>query len=250
MNWNSIMGFISTTALFLPVVFILTFRLAGYRSFPALLFYYFLVFVYNLFTEGYLRVSPQVPHYWGLVNNVLDTPLMLLFLTYFSTSPAFTRRLRIIILFFLAFEIAIIGWKGLTIDAVTIIMAPGLATVLYFCFHFFIRQTRITIMHHKATGKAFIISALLFAYGCYALIYLFYYILKLPDTANTFLIYFFVTTFSSLLLCAGILIERKRVQKLSELKITRKELSSLYKESKPAPSFKKVVLDFDKEQWN
>ena len=52
MTWNSIMGFISSVALFLPILLILFFRLGGYRTFPALLIYYVIVFTFNLLTEG------------------------------------------------------------------------------------------------------------------------------------------------------------------------------------------------------
>lgn len=86
MTWNSIMGFVSSFALFLPIIFILAFHFGRYSSFPVLLFYYSIVLVYNLMTEGYIKVNPDVVYYWGLSNNLLDVPLMLTFLTYFTTS--------------------------------------------------------------------------------------------------------------------------------------------------------------------
>lgn len=246
------MGFISTLALLMPIVFIFSLKLGNYRSFPALAIYYFLVFIYNLFTEGYLHANENVIQYWGLSNNFLDAPVMLTFLSYFSTSVRQTKRLRIITFLLIAFDIAIISWKGFTIDAATIIMAPGLSVVLFYCLLFFIRQTKISILHQKAVGKALMTASLLFAYGCYVLIYLIYYIFKTPDVANTFLIYFFVTTLSSVLLCAGLFIEKKRIIKLEELKQTRRELTTLYSgtETKTTIPMKTVALDFDKEQWN
>lgn len=252
MTWNAIMGFISTLALLMPIIFIFKLRLGNYRSFPALAVYFFLVFIYNLFTEGYLHANEDIIQYWGLANNFLDAPIMLTFLSYFSTSIKQTKRLRIITYTLIAFDIAIIIWKGFNIEAATIIMAPGLGTVLFYCLLFFIRQTKISILHQKALGKALIITSLLFAYGCYVLIYLIYYIFKTPDIANTFLIYFIVTTLSSGLLCAGLAIEKRRIIKLEELKQTRRELTSLYSgsETKATIPLKTVALDFDKEQWN
>ena len=134
-----------------------------------------------------------------------------------------------LILGLIGFAMIILALNGFSIDSITIIMAPGLLTVFSFCCYFFVRQTRITIMHRKSTGKALIVASLLFAYGCYAIIYLMYYIYKTEYIEDTFIIYHMVTTFSSLLLCAGIIIEKKRVQKLEELKITRKELELVYK---------------------
>lgn len=252
MIWNSVMGFISTLALLMPIVFIFSLKLGNYRSFPALAIYYFLVFIYNLFTEGYIHVNESFVQNWGLSNNFLDAPIMLTFLTYFSTSVRQTKRLRVITLLLVFFDAAIILWKGFTIDAATIIMAPGLGVVLFYCLLFFIRQTKISIIHQKAVGKALMTASLLFAYGCYVLIYLIYYIFKTPDIANTFLIYFFVTTLSSVLLCAGLFIEKKRIIKLEEVKQTRRELNSIYSgsETKTTASVKTVALDFDKEQWS
>jgi hypothetical protein len=77
-----------------------------------------------------------------------------------------------------------------------------------------------------------------------------YYVFKTPHVSDTFLIYFLATTFSSLLLSAGIIIEKKRVQKLNEVKIARKELADIYKDNHPSASFRTTpMLDFDKEPW-
>jgi hypothetical protein len=246
MTWNSIMGLISSIALFLPAGLIIMMRLSAYKTFPALMLYYFSVFSYNLLTEGYIKANNDVISYWGMTSNLLDAPLMLFFLTYFSASNEFTKRMKQLILLQLIFATALIVMRGFNVKSVTIIMAPGLLTVFCFCLYFFIRQTKITIMHRKATGKALIAASLLFAYGCYSIIYLMYYIFKTPHVADTFLVYFLVTTFSSLLMCLGIIIERKRVQKLEELKQTRRELSIVYREANKAISLKTASIEKDR----
>ena len=253
------MAFISSFALLLPVVFILTLRLGGYRSFPALIAYYILALVYNLFTGGYISASPNLVLYWGLTNNFLDIPLILYFLTYFSTSREFTQKMYYLIVAFLLFEAIVIMFTGFTVKSITIILGPGLVVVVGLCLLFFIRQAKMAVIHRKATGKALLVSALLFAYGCFSFIYLMYYVFKahldefgnVKDQyrADTFLVYFLVATFSSLLMCAGIVVERKRIRKLNELKITRRELSSIYEGTKAAP-FRTAMLDFDKDHWN
>lgn len=249
MTWNSVMGLISTVALFLPILLILTFRLGAYKTFPALVCYYVIVFSYNLMTEGYIKTSPEIMRNWSICNNLLDAPLMLLFLTYFSTSQAFTKKMKIIIAVLVGFEITVLLLKGFTTEAITITLGPSLLTVAFFCTYFFIRKTKITITHHKAAGKAIIAASLLFAYGCYTIIYLMYYVFKTPYVADTFLVYFLVATFSSLLMCSGLIIERRRIQKLHELLHTRKELTALYKDAKRAAPLRTAMLDFDKDQW-
>lgn len=244
------MGLISSVALFLPILFILVFKLGGYRTFPALLSYFGIALVYNLLIEGYITANPDVANNWNICKIFLDAPLMLTFLTYFSTSRLFAKKMRITIGAVLGFEIVVVLLKGFTTEAITIFWGPALLIVAIFSTYFFIRQTKITISHHKAIGKAIIAASLLFAYGCYAIIYLMYYVLKTPYVADTFLVYFLVTTFSSLLICTGIFFERKRVQKLNELLQTRKELSELYQDTKTAAPLRTAMLDFDKDPWN
>lgn len=251
MTWNSVMGIVSSAALLCPIIAILALRLTNYRSFPVLIFYYSSVFIYNLMTEGYIPAGPAFVHYWGMINNLLDTPLMLLFLTYFSTSSTFTRRMHGLIAAVLLFELIVISITGFNTEAITIILGPGVTLVIGFCTYFFIRQTKIAIMHRKATGKALMAASLVFAYGCFGLIYLMYYVFKTPYVEDTFLVYFLVATLSSLLLSIGILIEEKRIRKLNELKLTRRELLDIYAdENKTVRIPRTAMLDFEKEQWN
>jgi hypothetical protein len=95
-------------------------------------------------------------------------------------------------------------------------------------------------MHQKATGKALMISFIAFCLWLLQFYLPDIYVFKTKDVSNTFLIYFFVTTFSSLLMCAGIIMEKKRIQKLVELKVVRKELSDLYNEPKTSIPFMKI----------
>ena len=153
-----------------------------------------------------------------------------------------TRRLKGIILAVLVFELTVVLIKGFNVPSITIIMAPNLLLILGFCVYFFFRQVRITIMKSKGMGKSLMIASLLFAYGCYSIIYLMYYIFKTPHVADTFLVYFLVTTFSSFLMSAGIVIESKRIRKLEEVKIARKELLAIYQDFQPAGSNKNSLF--------
>lgn len=244
------MGLISTIALFLPVVLILALRLGAHRTFPALVFYYLIVGAYNLMTEGFVWAGADTVRYWSICNNLLDAPLMLTFLTYFSPSPSFTKKMRITIAALIGFEITVLLLKGFNTGAITITLGPALLTVFIFSGIFFVRLAKIAITRHKGTGKAIMAAALLFAYGCYTIIYLMYYVFKTPYVSDTFLIYFLVATLSSLLMCTGILLEKRRVRHLNELLQMRKELNALYREEpkKTAP-LRTAMLDFDKDQW-
>jgi hypothetical protein len=228
MTWFEIVGLVSAIALLLPIITILILRLAWYKSFPALLIYYILVAGHTFLTLGLIKTDKTFIYYWGVTNNFLDAPLMLAFMTYFSKTAMFRKKMKLFIPVFIFFELIVIAVFGYNIDAAIIVMAPGLSLVLIFSVLFFIHQARITVVYQKAAGKALITTALLFAYGGYAFVYVVYYLVRTPYKADTFVIYFLVTIISSFLLTTGIFFERKRVKQLTELKITREELKLLY----------------------
>lgn len=260
MNWNYIIGIVSSVFLFLPVFFILLFKLNQDKRFAALLIYYISAFIYNLLTEGILHFTAEQTRVWGIANNLTDVPLMMLFLTYLSPSKLFTKRMHLVTLVYVLFEIIIVFIKGFNVSAITITIGPGVILVSGLSLYFFSRYAKMAIAKSKATGKAFISAAVVFAYICFTFLYFVYYVFKTHLDENgkvndefqaaTYLIYFMITIISASLMCVGILYERKRLHKLKELKITRKELSSIYSETKGATTFRRgPMLDFDKDTW-
>jgi hypothetical protein len=231
MTWFEVVGLVSAIALFLPIVLIFSLRLAWYKSFPALLFYYIMVSCQTFLALGILNIDKKFVQYWGITNNFLDAPLILSFMTYFSKTALFRKKMKILIPVLVLFEIIVIAIRGYNVDAVVIVMGPGLMAVVVFSLLFFIHQAKITVAYQKGTGKALIAASLLFAYGGYSFIYVVYYLIKTPYKADTFLVYYLVAIFSSLMISAGIFFERKRVRQLTELKITREELKMIYGKS-------------------
>ena len=228
MTWFNMMGLISTIALLAPIITILALRLAWYKSFPALLAYYAVVFVYNLLTQNFIHLNGSFIYYFGVLNNFLDAPLMLGFMTYFSHTAVFRKRMLLTLPILLAFQIILIAFNGFNIKTATIAMGPGILLVIVFAAFFFIRKAKLTIIHQKAIGKTCMVSALLFAYGGYAFIYIVYYLMNTPYKVDTYLVYYLVTIFSSIMLATGIYLERRRVNVLEEIKTTRQELKVIY----------------------
>jgi hypothetical protein len=228
MTWFNVVGLISAIALFLPIIIILAFRLAWYKSFPALLAYYLIVAVYGILALEFVKTDKTLMYYFGVLNNFLDAPLMLTFMTYFSKTVLFRQRMKMAIIALILFEAVVIVIKGFTVNAATIVMAPGLTMALAFALLFFIHQVKIAVVYQKAAGKAFMTASLFFAYGGYVFIYIVYYLLKTPYKADTQLIYYLINIVSSMLVAAGIYIEKRRVKQLTELKITREELKVIY----------------------
>jgi hypothetical protein len=228
MTWLNVVGLISAIALFLPISIILILRLSWYKSFPALLVYYFLVSCYNIFSMDFVGANKDFIYYFGVINNLLDAPLMLTFMTYFSKTALFRKRMKIIVFVLIVFELVLIAINGFNIGTAIIALAPGLLLVLSFALLFFIHQAKITVVYQKAVGKALIAASLLFAYGGYGFVYVVYYLLKSPYKADTLFVYYLINTFSAFLITAGVFFERKRVKQLTELRVAREELKIVY----------------------
>jgi len=178
---------------------------------------------------------------------------MLGFLLYFSQTPAFRKKLLIVIAGFLAFELIVLAMYGFTAVATTIILAPGLLITLVISLLFFIHQVKIAVMHHKAIGKAIIAASLLFAYVGYCFVYAVFYLIQPVFKNDAHLVFFLITIFSSISISIGIVLERKRVKQLLELQTTRQELKAIYgsqEVKKRANPFEAATLNFDKEHWN
>lgn len=251
MNIFTIMAFIATTVSILPILFVLILRLGAYKSFPALVVYFIPVFAYNLMIDGYIYVSEDIILKTGFINNVLNAPLMLLFLTYFSTSAMFSKRLRWAILVYCVFEITVIAINGFNLDTMTIILGPGLFIVFGLSVYLFYKYSKVVVRNKKALGKCYLLGAILFGFGIYIILYLLIYISKSQEVKYTLFLYNLNLTISTIALCIGIWHERKRIVKLMEARQAKKELTEMYRHEKRAVRISTTpMLDFDRELWN
>jgi hypothetical protein len=191
--------------------------------------------VYNLISQHVVNISPLFTRSLGIIVNLLDAPLMLLFLAFFSTSVLMKKRITGGILIFFAFEAIVLLIFGFSVNAVKIILGPDIAIIIVLSFIFFMRNVRLAVTNSKALGKAIIGSSVLLSYTIFTVVYVFYYLIKnqhYRDDAE--LVYYLVTILSVILMSVGIIVENKRIRKLGELKNTRKELASIYGKSKSA----------------
>ncbi|MET0635499.1 MAG: hypothetical protein ABWZ25_05700 [Chitinophagaceae bacterium] len=247
MTLFQLMGLLSTFALALPIIYLILTRLAWYKCIPALLIYSVLIFAYNLTSLGYIPVPASFVQDQSLTNNLFDTPLMLCFMIYFSQTAAYRNSLLVILTVYLAYEVVVLLLLGFNRQSSTVIMAPGLLITLSLAFIFFYHYVKLTLVNHKALGKLLMVLSVLLSYVVYAFIYVVFYLLDTQFVDDTRLIYFAVTFFSSILLCIGIMIERKRVRHLAELNKTREELKALYGQEgkKTTTPFEAVVFKFE-----
>lgn len=217
MNWYKLISIAATSSILLPIILILALRLFSIKSFLALLVYYILALTYNLMVGGVLVVSQDTLKTFSLSFNFLETPLILFFILFFTSSWRLSKQIKTAILIYIAFELLVITFFGFNVTATTITIAPGILLNLFYCIYFFYKQTQIHIMEQKDTGKTLMLASLLFAYGSFGLIYLLYYIMKTTHREDIFLVFNVVTIVSSIMMAAGIWLERSKINQPEEL---------------------------------
>ncbi len=248
MSLFELMGLLSTVSVSLIVILLMLTRLAWYKSFPALFIYTALVVGYLCLQQEYIHGSIGFKHNYALVNNLLDAPLMLLFLTYFSQTAAFRKSILYTAGGFIVFELIVLLVNGFNKSTNNVVLAPGLFLVLMFSAIFFVRYVKLTLVNQKALGKLLMTTSLVLSYVLYGYSYVVYNVLRLPFLQDVLMLYYLVTTFCMLIMAVGLVIERRRVKHLAELNKTREELKAIYGEDDitTALPFEKAVFKFEK----
>lgn len=242
MNWVLIMNILASIALLTPIVAIIAARLSFYKTFPLLLVYYALTFIYSLMTGDFIPVDNKTKYYFGIANNVLDGPLMLGFITYLCFSLKQKRLLKIIWAVIVVFTIVTIFITGYNLNAIRIVLGPAILFVFIYGLIFFAYYTKI-ILHKSSAGvgKTLISASLIFAYGTFAVIYVLYYVFRSNNIEDAFLIYFLASIFSAGFLSVGVFYEARRMKRMNEVRQARKELALLYEEEKNNPDKRKTT---------
>jgi hypothetical protein len=225
MNWNSIAGIASTTALFIPVAIILILKLYKNISLVTLLFYNLFSAVYNLMTQGFIPVPDSVATVTGTINNFLDAPMMLVVLCFFCNEKWMQKTIYWSILLFFIYECFIITYFRFRFESSTYLLGPDILIIVLYSTYLFFHYGKRSVIHGKGIGMTIMLVGITFSYGCFAIIYILHYIVQTPAVNDVFLIYYIVTIISALLIGVGLLWIYKRNKEIAEVQMTRKELA-------------------------
>ncbi len=225
---TSTSGVVCTIAIFLPVIVILFYRMHIHKSLAALAINGILTGSYSLMNEGLLPVSKSITTTVGIITNYLDAPLMLFVLLFFCPNRHRQRPIFMLIGLLLLFSLVIGIRSGFSRASVVYVLGPGLLLILAYGTYLFSRQVRFTVARGKNAGRMLMLASILFAYGSYAFMYLFFYVLKTENINDIYLLYTITAVISSLLMTAGLHLTRKRVREFREVKNTRRELAVFF----------------------
>ncbi len=228
MHPATITGIIACFTLLLPVLIILYCKLYRHKSMLSLWVYYLMTFLYNLADQGVLPLNNEIRRSFGIANNYLDVPLILIALLLFCTSTRKRTAVYISLAVFVLFEIFVGILFQFKRESLTYILGPGFLLIFCWSVILFAQHVKLSIEKNKGFGKTFMITSILFAYGCYMIVYYFYYVQKTNDVSDVLLIYYIISIISSLLMAIGLILIYQKSMKIEEVQITRKELAVFF----------------------
>lgn len=228
MNPATITGLFACFTLLLPVVIILYCKLYRHKSMLSLWGYFLLTCLYNLADQGVFPLNNEIRRGFGIVNNYLDVPLILIALLLFCTSSRKRTAIYISLVGFVIFEIFVGILFQFNRESLTYILGPGLLLIFCWSVILFTQHVKLSIEKNKGFGKTFMITSILFAYGCYMIVYYFYYIQKTNDVSDVLLIYYIISIISALLMTIGLVLIYQKSRKIEEVQVTRKELAVFF----------------------
>jgi hypothetical protein len=209
MNSVNVAGVLSLSLLVFAILLLLLNFKEGRYSFLALAFNLAQIVFLDLVSTKLIQLGELSTFYIGTLNNLLDAPLTLVFLLYFSKSERINKLIYISIGSLLAYDLVLYFTMGLTNRFLTFVIGPGLFVVTGFAFYFFVDQLKAAMYHRKEVGKAFISGGLVFTYACFLFIYMMFYVLQSDHLKDIYMIYHITFIVLAVSLITGIAIIMK-----------------------------------------
>jgi hypothetical protein len=209
----------------LLAAFLLLFNLKeGRYSFVALAFNLLQIVFIDLISTKVININELTTFYIGTCNNLLDAPLMLIFMLYFTKNEKTKKLIFISLGALVLFDLVVYMILGLTNRFLTLVIGPGLFVVTAFAFYFFVDQMKAAMYHKKEVGKAFISGGIVFTYLCFLFIYLMFYVLNSQHLMDIYMIYHITFIVLALSLIIGLaIIMKARFAKPKPVTRSRKE---------------------------
>ena len=136
--------------------------------------------------------------------NLLDTPLVL-FLFACAVSGFHRKVLLFSLLFFIAGELILVGWKGYTFLSSAMIIGAGLLLILAYSITGLVQYMKKMEHTPFENSMAFVYAALLFAYGSFLIIYIFIHVRgNAEGSRDSFMLYYISILLSAAITTMGL----------------------------------------------
>lgn len=203
---NIWLNFISTFILLIPVISMLLKKSTWNKNFIPLAICYILLLCTALINNDFINLGEIANTLFITACVVIQAPLILLFLNYFQLNPDLKKAVRVSLLAYILGGTLLLTVKGVNSKTIGLLLGTGLSLVLLYGLIIFFRQIKESVHNRRETGKAFMISAVVFAYACYLFIYLMSYVFHSKENMEIKMLFQLATIISTLLVSIGLLI--------------------------------------------
>jgi hypothetical protein len=203
---NIWLNLISTFILLIPVILMLLKKSTWNKNFIPLALCFMLMLCTGLINNDFINLGEKANIVFITSSVILQAPLILLFLNYFQLNPDLKKAVRVSLLAYMIGGMLLLSVKSVNSKTIGLLLGSGLSLVFIFGLIVFFRQIKESIHGRRETGKAFMISAVVFAYACYLFIFLMSYVFHSREKAEIILLFQLTTIISTLLASIGLLI--------------------------------------------
>lgn len=207
---NIWLGLLSTFILLVPIILMLIKRSSWNTWFIPLVICFLLLFCTGLINNGFIDFGEKTNAALVTCSIVFQAPLIIIFLHYFGLNPELKKAIQVSLISYLIGGAVFLVINGVNGQTIGLILGTGISLVLIYGIIIFVRQIKESIHSRKQTGKAFMISAVVFAYACYFFIYLMNFVFNSTEKTEIILLFQLTTIVSTLLVSIGILINVKQ----------------------------------------
>jgi drug/metabolite transporter (DMT)-like permease len=219
---NIWLSLISTFLLLLPILLMLIKRFSWNKNFIPLAGCFLFLFCTGLINNGIITFGEEANNAIITTCIIIQAPLIMLFLNFFGLNKELKKAIQVSLLSYLIGGAVFLAINGVNRQTIGLLLGTGISLVLIYGLILFIRQIKKSIHSRKETGKAFMISAVVFAYACYFFIYLMHFVFDSSEKNEIVLLFQLATIISTLILSIGIFINVKAPpEKTEEIKVAK-----------------------------
>jgi hypothetical protein len=190
-----------TTVLFLvPVFFIIKKKLYMHTSFTAILIYYIIAMAGNIMHLNLFPISESAARSLIIIDNLLDGPLVLLFLIFFCPTIIAEKAVRYTLYVLTLFALVLVFANGFNKQTITVTLGPGMLFILVYAFYLFTQRIGGAFYEKNEVAFVLLLSGLLVAYTGYIIVYFFNYVLGGTNDMESLMLLYDLTTILSLIL--------------------------------------------------
>lgn len=167
---NSTLQLISALIVLVPVAIIFIKQKGNNKYFLSLAAANVMFFISTFLLNKFVALPATASNLISTCANVLQAPLTLMFLLYFTENKQIVKAIRYSLVAVLGISVAAMAVSTINTELTLNLMTLGVAPVFIIGSVLFIQHVKTSVYENKGSNNAFMLSSIVFAYGSYMLL--------------------------------------------------------------------------------